>query len=232
MWLSDFYLWAQGKIHCIFSCLSCLGWFGFVLLWVGCWDLGSLFKRKIQTIEWPCRLHALAVSETKHRQWANETRQEHWENMKKQDRDTSNKGWGYGAEKMPEVMGDGESGRVEWIIENTTSQLLKVYTQNLSNRTKVSRRPQFSEQKTCPEIQVYVMRALLISLAQTKLVKSKILHQLFIQHVCLLTNKPGAPIARTFCVQIFTCLAFIWPIWVVQRFSHFLSHQTIQVLRR
>lgn len=119
MWLSDFYLWAQRKIQCIFSCLSCLGWFVFILLWIGCWDLGPLFKRQIQTIERPCRLHALAVSETKHRQqWANETRQEHREIMKKQDSDTGNKGWGYGAEKMPEVMGDGESGRIGWIIEN------------------------------------------------------------------------------------------------------------------
>lgn len=119
MWLSAFYLWAHWKIHCIFSCLSCLGWFVFLVLWVGCWDLGPLFKRQIQTSERPCRLHALAISETKHKhRWANETRQEHRENMKKQDSDTGNKGWGYGAEKMPRVMGDGESGRIAWIIGN------------------------------------------------------------------------------------------------------------------
>lgn len=119
MWLSDFYLWAHWKIRCIFSCLSCLGWFVFLVLWVGCWDLGPLFKRQIQTSERPCRLHALAISETKHKhKWANETRQEHRENMKNQDSDTGNKGWGYGAEKMLRVMGDGESGRIGWIIGN------------------------------------------------------------------------------------------------------------------
>lgn len=119
MWLSDFYLWAHRKIHCIFSCLSCLGWFVFLVLWVGCWDLGSLFKRQIQTTKRLCRSHALVVNETKHRQqWANQTRQEHRETMKKQDSDTGKKKWGYGAEKLLGVMGDGESGRVGRIKEN------------------------------------------------------------------------------------------------------------------
>lgn len=49
MWLSDFYLWEHRKIHCVFSCLSCLGWFGFLVLWVGYWDLRPLFKMQSQT---------------------------------------------------------------------------------------------------------------------------------------------------------------------------------------
>lgn len=67
--------------------------------------------------------------------------------------------------------------------KHVSSQLLKGYIQDLSNQTKVSRRAQFSEQKTRPEIQVYFLRALLTSLAQTKQGKNKILHRLFIEQV-------------------------------------------------
>lgn len=114
-----------------------------------------------------------------------------------------------------------------------SSQLLKGYTQDLSNQTKVSRRAQFSEQKTCPEIQVYFLRALLTSLAQTKQIKeTKSCTSFSFSRLVVTTlrdihqtNKPGerAPIARTFCVQISTCLAFTWPIWGIQSFCPVLK---------
>lgn len=116
--------------------------------------------------------------------------------------------------------------------KHISSQLLKGYTQDLSNQTKVSRRAQFGEQKTCPEIQVYFLRALLTSLAHKTSQGNKILHQLFIQQVG--DHSPDwypsekqagerAPIARTFCVQLSTCLAFNWPIWGIQSFCPVLK---------
>lgn len=239
MWLSGFYLWAHRKIHCIFSCLSCLGWFVFSVLWVGWWDLGPLFERQIQTTERPCRSHAMAVSETK--QWANETRQEHGENMKKQDRDTGNKGWGYGAEEMVRVMGDGESGRIVWIIENTyLHNSWKGIPKTSAIRQKSAGEPSSVNRKLVQRFKFIFWELFLPpwhkqNKAKTKSCTGFSLSRLVVTTLTDIhqTNKPGerAPIARSFCVRVSTCLAFTWPVWS-RVFVQCLSHQTIQVLSR
>lgn len=111
-----------------------------------------------------------------------------------------------------------------------SSQLLDGYTQDLSNQTKVSRRCQFrnlvqrfkfiswelfpppwhkqnkSKPKSCTSF----------SFSRFAVTTLTDIHQ---------TNKQGegAPKARTFCVQISTCLAFTWPICIVQRFCPVLK---------
>lgn len=111
--------------------------------------------------------------------------------------------------------------------KSISSQLLKGYTHNLSNQTKVSRRAQFSEQKTCPEIQVYFLRTLLTYLGKTKSCTSFSFGRLVVTALTDIhqTSKPGdrAPTGRTLCVQISTCLAFTWLVWGIQRFCPMLK---------
>lgn len=120
--------------------------------------------------------------------------------------------------------------------KSISSQLLKGYTHNLSNQTKVSRRAQFSEQKTCPEIQVYFLRTLLTYLGKTKSCTSFSFGRLVVTALTDIhqTSKPGdrAPTAGPSVSRSLLAWLSLGLSGESRGFAQCLSHQTVQVVRR